>query len=126
LGAAHEGEQIRHITSTSGTTPVTNLSIPQAATLMAQADVVVSNDSGLMHLAAGLNTPLVALFGPTVAEFGFYPFRTQAIVHDHILKCRPCSAHGGSECPQRHFRCMKDTLPDNVFQSVISLLNRPV
>ncbi len=84
-------------------------SIVEAAAIFAQAAAVVSNDSGLMHLAAGVGTPVAAIFGPTVEEFGFYPYRARAEVLEHGLYCRPCTAIGSEHCPEGHFRCMLET-----------------
>jgi heptosyltransferase-2 len=67
-----------------------------------------------MHLASGVGVPLVAIFGPTVREFGFFPFRAPHIVLENFLYCRPCTAFGGSVCPEKHFRCMLNTTVDSV------------
>jgi ADP-heptose:LPS heptosyltransferase len=98
-------------------------SIREVAALFRHSVAVVSNDTGLMHLAAGLGRPVVAIFGPTVREFGFYPFRARSVVFDHELSCRPCSAMGTESCPKRHFRCMLDTHPIAVFQALRDLLH---
>ena len=62
-----------------------------------------------LHLATAMGTPIVALFGPTVTEFGFGPLRPGDVVlgMDGLL-CRPCSPHGPPECPLGHHRCMRD------------------
>lgn len=91
----------------------------RVAATMQNADCVVSNDSGLMHLATGLDVPVVALFGPTVDWFGFFPYRARAEVIQNSLPCRPCSAFGGPSCPKRHFRCMLDTQADRVADAVV-------
>jgi heptosyltransferase-2 len=98
------------------------LTIRNVAGLFRRSTAVISNDSGLMHLAAGLNKPVVALFGPTVSEFGFYPFRARSAVLEHPLNCRPCSAMGTESCPKRHFHCMLDTHPPQVLQALHNLL----
>ncbi len=83
------------------------------------ARAVVTGDTGPMHLAVALDTPLVALFGPTVEEFGFFPFRpSRAEVLQRKLWCRPCSAHGSSSCPLRHHRCLDTIMPDEVFSAI--------
>jgi lipopolysaccharide heptosyltransferase II len=103
---------------------ITDRSIPEVAALMQQAAAVVSHDSGLMHLAAGVGASLVAIFGPTVEEFGFYPFRARSELLSHVLNCRPCSAIGGPRCPQKHFRCMMDTSASAVVAAVQRLISK--
>jgi heptosyltransferase-2 len=94
---------------------LSDLSILEAAALMQHSRCAISNDSGLMHLATAVGPPVVALFGSTVEEFGFFPFRANAQVLQRDLPCRPCSAHGREECPLGHFRCMRDISVDEVF-----------
>jgi heptosyltransferase-2 len=84
-------------------------SLLQAGALMDRCDVVVTNDSGLMHLAAARKRKIVAIFGPTVKEFGFFPYgTTSTVVEVAGLPCRPCTHIGLERCPKRHFRCMND------------------
>ena len=93
------------------------LSILETAALMKRAGLVISNDSGLMHVAAALERPLIALFGSTVEELGFFPVGKQATVLEvRGLKCRPCSHIGRATCPRKHFRCMRDLLPSRVLE----------
>jgi lipopolysaccharide heptosyltransferase II len=67
---------------------------------------LVTNDTGLMHAAAAMGTPVIAFFGPTVRQFGFAPWGPAHRILEVDLPCRPCSLHGGSRCPRGHFRCM--------------------
>ena len=67
------------------------LSLMHTAALLQQCHLLLSNDSGLMHMATALRVPVVAIFGPTVQEFGFYPFKASAQVVSTALACRPCS-----------------------------------
>ena len=67
---------------------------PQRVRCLARAAVVVSGDTGVMHMATGVGTPVVALFGPTVEPFGFFPYTRRAAVLERDLGCRPCSAMG--------------------------------
>ena len=62
-------------------------------------------------------TPVVALFGPTVEQFGFFPYTARAVVLQRALECRPCSAMGGARCPLGHHRCLMDITPDDVIQA---------
>jgi len=91
-------------------------SILESAVIISRAQAVVSNDSGLMHLAAAVQTPVLAIFGSTVKELGFFPYRAEGIViENNNIKCRPCSHVGRSKCPQKHFKCMTEILPETVF-----------
>lgn len=86
--------------------------------------VVVSNDSGLMHLAAGRKKKVVVIFGSTVKQFGFFPYGTESIVvEQERLNCRPCSHIGLEFCPKGHFLCMKNTQVEDVFRAVNKLLS---
>ena len=88
-------------------------SLHQSASLLRQAELVVSHDTGLMHIAAAFGRPIVSIWGNTVPEFGMYPFRTEyKVLEVPGLSCRPCSKIGFDKCPQGHFKCMREqTLP---------------
>ncbi|RMG80586.1 MAG: glycosyltransferase family 9 protein, partial [Bacteroidetes bacterium] len=78
--------------------------------------VIICNDSGLMHTAAALKIPLIAIFGSTVKEFGFIPYGTKnVIIENEEIKCRPCSHIGRNKCPKAHFDCMMTLTPQLVF-----------
>jgi len=99
------------------------LSLLQTAAALDHCDLLLCNDTGIMHIAAARQRRVVAVFGPTVEEFGFYPYGTEAVVIERKgLSCRPCSHLGSSQCPVGHFRCMKDTSVDEVFNAVCSLV----
>lgn len=66
--------------------------------VLAQARVLLTNDSGLLHLSEALGTPVVSLFGPTTEDFGFRPFLKKSRSFSATLSCRPCSKHGRSSC----------------------------
>jgi lipopolysaccharide heptosyltransferase II len=80
--------------------------------ILKRARAVVSGDTGVMHMATGVGAPVVALFGPTVEAFGFFPYSSQATVLELPLPCRPCSSQGGPRCPLGHHRCLVDLRPD--------------
>jgi heptosyltransferase-2 len=85
---------------------------------------IVCNDSGLMHAACAVRVPVVAIFGSTVKEFGFTPYRSQnLILENKLLTCRPCSHIGRSSCPKHHFKCMKEITPQLVYNSLINFLS---
>lgn len=87
------------------------LTLGQSASLLKLADAVLTNDTGMMHIAAALRKPIVSVWGNTVPEFGMYPYLPQgmkpaAIVENKSLRCRPCDKLGYAKCPKGHFNCM--------------------
>lgn len=90
------------------------LSLLASAELIRRAAVLVTNDSAPLHLASAMNTPTVAVFGPTVPEFGFGPLADQRVVAGITLPCRPCDKHGPQRCPLGHWRCMREITADDV------------
>ena len=85
------------------------------AALIKRARSLASGDTGVMHMATAVGTPVVALYGPTVEAFGFFPYRARAsVLQRDDLTCRPCSKMGGPRCPLGHHRCMEEILPDDV------------
>ena len=97
------------------------LTLMHSAALMSRCRLLISNDSGLMHMAAALQVPVVAIFGPTVQEFGFYPFQARAEVLSEPLPCRPCSTKGSMRCPKVHHACMQDISSARVLAAARSM-----
>ncbi|MDZ7266737.1 MAG: lipopolysaccharide heptosyltransferase II [candidate division KSB1 bacterium] len=91
------------------------LSLLAAAAVLARSRLVVANDSGLMHMAEAVKTPVLMLAGSTTRALGFFPQRRESLVlENQALPCRPCSHLGHAACPRRHFRCMRDITPAQV------------
>ena len=91
----------------------------QVAVDMQKCKLVVTNDSGLMHVASAVGAPVTAIFGSSVKEFGFAPYGVKnLILENNFLSCRPCSHIGRSNCPKKHFKCMKEVTPQGVLQSI--------
>ena len=86
--------------------------------LLKRARVLASGDTGLMHLATAVGTPVVALFGPGVEEFGFFPYNAAATVIQRDLPCRPCTAHGSDRCPLGHHECLRGITPATVAEAL--------
>jgi heptosyltransferase-2 len=81
-------------------------SILQTAALFAKSQQVYVNDSGPLHIASAMNTPVTAFFCSTVPEFGFGPLSEKSEIKQvNDLPCRPCGLHGKKECPLGHYNC---------------------
>jgi heptosyltransferase II len=106
------------VASGAAATAAGEFSLQETGALLARARVVISGDTGVMHMAAGVGAPLVALFGPTVEQFGFSPYKVPATVLQRDLDCRPCSATGTATCPLGHHRCLTDVAPAEVAGAV--------
>jgi heptosyltransferase-2 len=96
--------------------------LQETGACLARAAVLISGDTGVMHMATGVGTRVVALFGPTVEPFGFFPYGGRAVVLERDLSCRPCSTMGTERCPLGHHRCLEDVLPDEVAAAVQRLV----
>jgi len=98
-------------------------SLLETASVLQKSHLVISNDTGVLHMATALQCKVLAIFGSTVKEFGFFPTLSEHSIIEHSnLKCRPCSYHGSDSCPQNHFRCMKEIEPNRVLKAAIQLL----
>jgi heptosyltransferase-2 len=96
--------------------------LQETGACLARAAVLVSGDTGVMHMATGVGTRVVALFGPTVELFGFFPYASGAAVLESDPGCRPCSAMGTARCPLGHHRCLEEVFPDQVAAAVQRLV----
>lgn len=108
---AARGERIKERVGTYVGNSCGTLTLGQSASLLGLADAVITNDTGMMHIAAALRKPIVSVWGNTVPEFGMYPYLPQgmkpaAIIENKGLKCRPCDKLGYAKCPKGHFNCM--------------------
>jgi len=96
--------------------------INQSASIIKQADIVITNDTGLMHIAAAFNKKIISVWGNTVPEFGMYPYLTNEnksiIFETKGLKCRPCTKIGFKKCPKKHFNCMNNINENEIIQII--------
>jgi len=98
-------------------------SINESADLVKKAKLVVTHDTGLMHIAAAFRKPIISLWGNTVPSFGMYPYDGEnqpsgTILQVNKLWCRPCSKIGYEKCPLGHFKCMQKITVDEVLAAV--------
>ncbi|MBN1596619.1 glycosyltransferase family 9 protein [candidate division FCPU426 bacterium] len=97
--------------------------IQTLAAVLSRAEITVANDSGPLHLALAAGCRAVALFGPTVPQFGFAPVQhPQAMVLEKKLSCRPCAVHGGKKCPLQHHACLRTLMPQEVQSALKAFL----
>ncbi len=104
-------------------------SLNESADLVRLAKLIVTNDTGLMHIAAAYKKPIISLWGNTVPSFGMYPYygdnflrstnrKPYDILQVEKLRCRPCSKIGYDKCPRGHFKCMNNIAADTVLQHI--------
>lgn len=87
------------------------LNLNQSASIVQQSQVVITHDTGLMHIASSFEKKIISIWGNTVPEFGMYPYQPSKPANYSIfevkdLPCRPCSKIGHNKCPKEHFKCM--------------------
>ncbi|MDP4187444.1 MAG: glycosyltransferase family 9 protein [Bacteroidota bacterium] len=103
------GDEIAEIAGEKILNMCGKLNLNQSASLVRQSRLVISHDTGLMHIAAAFKKKIISVWGNTVPEFGMYPYQPDEdsqIIEVPGLKCRPCSKLGYEKCPQKHFNCM--------------------
>lgn len=114
LGGKHEFDEGETILSQSKGNVLNfagKISLNQSASIVENANIVLSNDTGLMHIAAAFKKKILSFWGNTVPDFGMTPFLPDSkseIMEIKNLKCRPCSKLGHKRCPKKHFKCMND------------------
>ncbi len=120
LGGNHEfsdGEQIIEQSEGDIINYAGKLTLNESASIIKHANVVLSNDTGLMHIAAAFNKKILSFWGNTVPEFGMSPYEphpASKMIEVANLKCRPCSKLGYEKCPKKHFNCMNQIDTKNV------------
>lgn len=112
------GEKVKdHFDSSNFQTVIFNgcgkYNLNQSSSLLKQADMVFSHDTGLMHIASAFKKKIYSIWGNTTPQLGMYPYQTpHEILEVKGLSCRPCSKLGYPKCPLKHFKCMNDQVFD--------------
>lgn len=109
---AEAGKEIASVDNIKVYNACGKFSINESADLIKKSKLVVSHDTGMMHIAAAFKKPVVSIWGNTVPSFGMYPYYGDApiahtIIQTQKLWCRPCSKIGYNKCPLGHFKCME-------------------
>jgi ADP-heptose:LPS heptosyltransferase len=124
----NEGEQIASVDPIKVYNACGKFSLNESADLVRKSKLVISHDTGLMHIAAALRKPVIAIWGSTTPSFGMVPYygdnylahhaQPYDDVQVHKLWCRPCTKFGRNKCPQGHFKCMKKISIDELVMKV--------
>ena len=104
------------------------LTIHQSAFIIQKSLLLITHDTGMMHIASALNKKIISIWGNTVPAFGMYPNMPKnrdkfKIIENRNLKCRPCSKIGYNECPKEHFRCMNEIDTVSIVKAIEVFLN---
>lgn len=95
-----------------------------SASIVKQSNVVITYDTGLMHIASAFKKKIISIWGNTVPDFGMYPYlpnEQSEIIQVEGLKCRPCSKIGYNKCPKKHFKCMNNIDEERIVDLVEKL-----
>lgn len=100
-------------------------SLNESADIVRRSNLVISHDTGLMHIGAAFKKMVFSIWGNTVPSFGMYPYQTKYKVFQvNKLWCRPCSKIGYEKCPLGHFKCMNKIEIDNIAESAKEFLGK--
>ncbi|MGQ0739189.1 MAG: glycosyltransferase family 9 protein [Bacteroidota bacterium] len=124
LGSAEDrvrGDEMAAVDTVKVYNACGKFSLNESADLVKKSKLVITHDTGLMHIAAAYKKPIISLWGNTVPAFGMTPYYGAAMVPDAIMQvnklwCRPCSKIGFDKCPLGHFKCMEKIAADDVLQ----------
>ncbi|MFM7023621.1 MAG: glycosyltransferase family 9 protein [Flavobacteriales bacterium] len=118
------GEKIAEICGANVINHCDKGNLHQSALIIKHATIVITPDTGMMHVASAFKKKIISIWGNTIPEFGMYPYLPQnpelyKIFEVKELNCRPCSKIGHRECPKGHFKCIKEI----DYEGVISEMN---
>ncbi len=109
----------RNVFSSAG-----KLTLVQSAELIRRSSVLLTNDSAPLHIANAVGTKVIAIFGATVPEFGFFPYgKNDVIFQINGLKCRPCSIHGLNKCPIKTLDCLEKIEAEEIAVEILKSIS---
>lgn len=114
-------KQVQSLMKTPSLNLAGKLNLMGSAALLGKAAMVLTNDTGMLHMAQAMKRPVVAVYGPTTRELGFFPQPENSRVAETDISCRPCTQKGLQYCPKKHFRCMNDIAPETVSKLAMEL-----
>lgn len=104
-----------------GQSVINKTDLRELCALLSACSLLLTGDSGPMHLANAVDTPLLALFGPTTREWGFFPVGENVHILQKDMPCRPCSLHGKQKCTQK-ISCLEKIGTEEILEEVRTIL----
>ncbi len=98
------------------------ISLIGSAALLRESSIVITNDTGMLHLAQAQKRPVVGIYGPTTKELGYFPLTEKSFVIQHDISCRPCTHNGSQKCPKKHFKCMEEIKTEEIIKAAEQLM----
>lgn len=106
----------------AGKSLVNKTNLRELCAVLSECSLLVTGDSGPMHLANAVNTKLLALFGPTTKEWGFFPEGENVHILQKEMSCRPCSLHGKQKCTQKE-SCLEKISAEEIIEQIKTILH---
>ena len=121
------GEKIAEVDAIKIYNACGKFSLNESADIIRNSKLVISHDTGLMHIAAAFKKNILSVWGNTVPSFGMTPYKTKYEVFQvNKLWCRPCSKTGFEKCPLGHFKCMNNQSPNAIATTAESFLKKEI
>ena len=123
----HRSEQMMLSVKGNPVNLVGKTDIELSAIIISNAQVVITGDTGMMHISTALNRPTISIFGSTHPVLGYTPFKIEEnnnlqLIENSDLHCRPCTKQGRHKCPRGHFKCMKEIKTESIIEKIKELI----
>lgn len=124
---SENGKQIASVDPVKIYNACGKFNLNESADLVRKSKLIITHDTGLMHIAAAFKKKIISVWGNTVPEFGMYPYYGKYPISNiryqiDGLSCRPCSKIGYAKCPRGHFKCMREIPMDAIAESARQFL----